>query len=360
MSKKIQIALQIDQQRYIDSFNSNETLWDIIEHFDKKTNLLNRVHEEQKPKKKSIFKKKSKTKDPNIGKWEKPSLLYINKKFSDPIQMMKATLRSIGISSGSASFKKEIETNQTNQKKEIETNQKKEIESNQTNQKKEIESNQKNQSNEKNQYHTSKISIFFPKTSKEKSKTDFSPDFFKPSAQEIKEFIVTSQKKREESEMLMTQEMREKRKKNTMIYYPKTLIRFVFPDRILVQSIFSSRQTINDLYLFLKENVLTEKYKNQPFTIYISPPVNKFQNQMNENLHNLKLTPATVFYVSFSSQKDFSSFDAILPDLIQNIDDFKETILPQSNQKSKAKQQSNQNTNQPKVSDETLKKFIRL
>lgn len=77
--------------------------------------------------------------------------------------------------------------------------------------------------------------------------------------------------------------------------YSKATIRIKFPDEILIQGNFAMMETIEDIYIFVRENL---NEPDQPFLLFTSFPSKKF-NDMKASIYSQGLAPSTLMYISF-------------------------------------------------------------
>lgn len=79
--------------------------------------------------------------------------------------------------------------------------------------------------------------------------------------------------------------------------YLKSDIRLVFPDNYIVEVSFGLKETIGDIYSFIRQYLANPE--NQ-FTISTTPPPKKY-NQLHQTIKELKLYPKVLMYVNFES-----------------------------------------------------------
>lgn len=77
--------------------------------------------------------------------------------------------------------------------------------------------------------------------------------------------------------------------------YTKAIIRFKFPNEILLQANFALMETIGDMYKFIREYIADPSLD---FYLTTSPPLKKYTNP-NATIHQENLFPSTLMYVNF-------------------------------------------------------------
>ncbi|CAI2175853.1 2049_t:CDS:10 [Funneliformis geosporum] len=118
----------------------------------------------------------------------------------------------------------------------------------------------------------------------------------------------SSKRKAEENVGFKTHSIREQEEKSRERKYPKTLIRVRFPDSFQIQMAFLSKETVGQLYEFVRDALRTPQ---REFYLYTSPPKNVLLD-MSVSLYHAELTPASVIYFSWTEK--ISDSEHILSD----------------------------------------------
>ncbi|GBC02698.1 hypothetical protein RclHR1_04760013 [Rhizophagus clarus] len=129
---------------------------------------------------------------------------------------------------------------------------------------------------------------------------DLPDSFYELTASELKFLLAMQSSKRqaEENARFKTRAVREQEDKARERKYPKTIIRVRFPDGFQIQMTFLSKETVGDLYEFVKGALRTPQ---RSFCLYTSPP-KKVLTEMSLSLYNAELSPASVVNFSWTDK----------------------------------------------------------
>ncbi|CAB4483306.1 hypothetical protein RhiirA5_407121 [Rhizophagus irregularis] len=139
---------------------------------------------------------------------------------------------------------------------------------------------------------------------------DLPDSFYELTAPELQFLLVMqdSKRKAEANAGFKTRAAREQEEKARERKYPKTMIRVRFPDGFQLQMTFLSKETVGELYEFVKEALRTPQ---RSFYLYTSPP-KKVLTEMSLSLYYAELSPASV--VNFSWTDKLSDSEHFLSD----------------------------------------------
>ncbi|TIA73737.1 hypothetical protein E3P92_01760 [Wallemia ichthyophaga] len=150
------------------------------------------------------------------------------------------------------------------------------------------------------------IQAFFDSSTRTKygnvTPKEYPESYFEPTSSELAK-AHTATSKRLESEYegpLKTRVMREREEKQRKARWPTTNIRVKFADRSIIQSAFSSTEVIARVYDFVKDT-LDDKYTNEEFVLYQSPPRIEFKPNESKRLIDLGLAPSSVLMIKFKT-----------------------------------------------------------
>lgn len=139
---------------------------------------------------------------------------------------------------------------------------------------------------------------------------DIEESEFELTAAELKEYLASTEKKKEERETIKTEKFRvldkQKQKK-----YPKALIRFRFPGGLIVQAAYNPSHTVAKLYTLIPkvmENAQTPFYLCTFFMVTIlilidiAPPVQRLDDCKEKTLGEMNLVPAAIVNVALDKK----------------------------------------------------------
>lgn len=122
------------------------------------------------------------------------------------------------------------------------------------------------------------------------------PDsFYDVTPEDLKAVQASAQKRKQQSEQLMTREMRDRDKKR----YLKTKIRVKMPDRIEIEGTFSVLETLGDVKAFVREQLRDAAL---PFYLFVTPP-RTVLNEDDLTLGELELVPAALVLLAFGTPR---------------------------------------------------------
>ncbi|KAK3608201.1 hypothetical protein CHS0354_039217 [Potamilus streckersoni] len=128
---------------------------------------------------------------------------------------------------------------------------------------------------------------------------DLPDDFYEVTVEDVKKLMADIERKREaeQNQPLMTKALRQAQLEAKYRKYTKVVIRFQFPNRLVLQGVFKPMETIFALQKFVKDHL---EEKSEPFYLYTAPPKNVL-NDLSQTLLEAHLVPASVVY--FGSQE---------------------------------------------------------
>ncbi|KAJ1827208.1 hypothetical protein LPJ56_001784, partial [Coemansia sp. RSA 2599] len=130
------------------------------------------------------------------------------------------------------------------------------------------------------------------------------PDsFYSDDSSDLKLLISVQRERQAESERgfrsRIKQEKEEQKKHEQLKQkYPKTAVRFRFPDQAQVQATFLSIDTVDELFRFVREILVIPQTLQ---TLTIQPPVTDLGKMLSTTLFDAKLTPAAVVHVKLQA-----------------------------------------------------------
>jgi len=135
-------------------------------------------------------------------------------------------------------------------------------------------------------------------------------EFFEVTEADIRKLWQDMQRRTSElqDQPLMTQTQRQQNLEAKMARYKRVVIRFQFPDRLVVQGIFRTTEPVFNLYKFIRENISD---KTLPFELYTSPPKAVLKDN-TLSLAEADLAPMSVVYFGSSVKLDHYLSDAVL------------------------------------------------
>ncbi|GFQ83624.1 tether containing UBX domain for GLUT4, partial [Trichonephila clavata] len=133
-------------------------------------------------------------------------------------------------------------------------------------------------------------------------KADLPDEFFELTVNDAKYLMETYRKERTELENqpLLTKEQRDRQILEKLSRYSQTVIRIYFPERLVLQAVFSTTETVKTVQDFI-QGYLTDINLN--FYLYITPPKEKLTP--SKTLLEAMLIPAAVVYFGSSIQLPF-------------------------------------------------------
>lgn len=146
------------------------------------------------------------------------------------------------------------------------------------------------------------------------------PDsFFDITLDDLKLMMRDLKRNREsmENAPLQTEALRRLEKENKFRTYNKTVVRVQFPDRYILQGVFSPNDMVAEVANFVKRYI---RETNREFCLYTSPP--KKILPLTETLLDVGCVPSAKIYFAFtdqSSEMNFSKFfldDKVLPFIV--------------------------------------------
>jgi hypothetical protein len=140
------------------------------------------------------------------------------------------------------------------------------------------------------------------------------PDsFYEVTQDDVKAVQASAQKRKQQSETLMTREMRDRDKKR----YLKTKIRVKMPDRIEVEGTFSVLETIGDVKTYVREQLRDATW---PFYLFVTPPRTILSDD-DLTLGELELVPAALVLLAFGTPRAPLQVEQpfLKPELLANI-----------------------------------------
>ncbi|KAL1931200.1 hypothetical protein VTP01DRAFT_10337 [Rhizomucor pusillus] len=119
---------------------------------------------------------------------------------------------------------------------------------------------------------------------------DLPESFYKLDSNEVKSLYQSHVARREklENSPLKTKKMRNAEEQERMKKYPKATIRVRFPDRLLLQAVFQSKETVGDLYDFVRS---TLEMPDKKFLLCLPPRI-KLTDPL-QTLYKAGLAPAS-------------------------------------------------------------------
>ncbi|GBL76252.1 Tether containing UBX domain for GLUT4 [Araneus ventricosus] len=127
----------------------------------------------------------------------------------------------------------------------------------------------------------------------EVKKADLPDEFFELTVNEARYLLESYRKERLELENqpLLTKDQRQRQVLDKLAQYKKTVIRVYFPERLVLQAVFQTTETVQDVQDFVR-NYLEDRHLN--FYLYITPPKEKLNP--SKSLIETMLIPAAVIY----------------------------------------------------------------
>ncbi|KAJ1820508.1 hypothetical protein LPJ75_000923 [Coemansia sp. RSA 2598] len=127
--------------------------------------------------------------------------------------------------------------------------------------------------------------------------------FYSDDSSDLKLLISVQRERQAESERgfrsRIKQEKEEQKKHEQLKQkYPKTTVRFRFPDQAQVQATFLSIDTVDELFQFVREILVIPQTLQ---TLTIQPPVTDLGKMLSTTLFDAKLTPAAVVHVKLQA-----------------------------------------------------------
>ncbi|PRP85546.1 tether containing UBX domain for GLUT4 [Planoprotostelium fungivorum] len=113
------------------------------------------------------------------------------------------------------------------------------------------------------------------------------------SSAELKRQFHDQQQKTEQNSVLSTKEWKERNKK--VAQYDKVTIRFRFPDRLEIESVFNPDDTLDIMTQFLKDQVLSRP--EIPFYLFLTPPLQRII--AGKSLKALGLIPKAIIHFAY-------------------------------------------------------------
>ncbi|XP_013387421.1 tether containing UBX domain for GLUT4 isoform X2 [Lingula anatina] len=131
---------------------------------------------------------------------------------------------------------------------------------------------------------------------------DVPDSFFEVTEHDVRRMMKDLQKsvKDMSDQPLMTQSMRKAELEEKFSKYERAVVRFHFPDKVVVQALFRPLETVFALTKFVKEHL---DDRTMSFYLYTTPPKTVLKDPSN-NLIEAGLVPASVVYVGTESQKE--------------------------------------------------------
>lgn len=96
--------------------------------------------------------------------------------------------------------------------------------------------------------------------------------------------------------------------------YLKSDIRLVFPDDYIIEVTFGLRETIGDIYSFIRQYLVNPEDK---FTISTTPPPKKY-NILHQTIKELKLYPKVLMHVNFETAYNKLKQEEVLKNLTES------------------------------------------
>ncbi|RIA95236.1 hypothetical protein C1645_816969 [Glomus cerebriforme] len=129
---------------------------------------------------------------------------------------------------------------------------------------------------------------------------DLPDSFYELTPSELQYLLAmqNSQRKAKENAVFKTRAVREQEEKARERKYPKTMIRVRFPDSFQLQMNFLSKETVGQLYEFVKGALRTPQ---RSFHLYTSPPKNVIAD-MSVSLYHAGLAPATIVHFNWTDK----------------------------------------------------------
>ncbi|TIC56544.1 putative rsec15 [Wallemia mellicola] len=146
------------------------------------------------------------------------------------------------------------------------------------------------------------ISVYKP-YEKDGNRLEYPESYYEPTSSELAR-AHTATSKRLESQYegpLKTKAIREKEERQRKAKWPTTKIRIKFSDRSIIQSEFNSVDQIGRVYDFVKL-ALDDKYINEDFLLYQSPPRIEFKVTEQKSLIDLGLAPSSILMIKFANE----------------------------------------------------------
>ncbi|CAL1284646.1 unnamed protein product [Larinioides sclopetarius] len=127
----------------------------------------------------------------------------------------------------------------------------------------------------------------------EVKKADLPDEFFELTLNEARYLLESYRKERLqwENQPLLTKDQRQRKVLDKLAQYKKTVIRVYFPERLVLQAVFQTTETVQDVHDFVR-NYLEDRNLN--FYLYITPPKEKLSP--SKSLIETMLIPAAVIY----------------------------------------------------------------
>lgn len=83
------------------------------------------------------------------------------------------------------------------------------------------------------------------------------------------------------------------------VAYTRTRVRVKFPDGFILEGSFGAKESIGDIYAFVKENLADPG----DFYLFETPPKRKLTD-MGKQLHKAKFVPSVLLYFSWSNDEN--------------------------------------------------------
>lgn len=170
------------------------------------------------------------------------------------------------------------------------------------------ESVQNASNGDKNNKEISSVKVFMLDTSSSSAMRFSARDFdsqltdqdFQLTPSELKMLLKDADEKRKRSQMFISKDVTEREKRRMAAVYDKCVVRFRFPNSLIIQATFKPSHTIRDLRKFVRETIEdTENERGQRFMIYVSPPVQRIDTEQNlgKTLERMHFLPAVILNV---------------------------------------------------------------
>ena len=134
--------------------------------------------------------------------------------------------------------------------------------------------------------------------------------FFELTEEDVKKMYMDLQQRLKEDDetQLLTQAMRKAKAEQRLAKYDYAFIRFMFPDKLVLQAMFRPREPVYNLYKFITEQIQS---KSDLFHLFTSPPKHILKDK-TLTLIEARLVPMTVVYVGLDIKLDRYLSDAVL------------------------------------------------
>ncbi|XP_022315827.2 tether containing UBX domain for GLUT4-like [Crassostrea virginica] len=179
---------------------------------------------------------------------------------------------------------------------------------------------------------------------------DLPDEFFEVNENDIKKMMIDLQKKvqSEADQPLLTKSMIQERLEAKYSRYQQVVLRFQFPDKVVLQGLFRPKETVHALHKFVKDYL---EDKSLGFYLYTAPPKQLLKDQ-SLNLIQAKLAPASVIYFGSETPKEHYLSEAVMKEIgtKQRAEEIVENCLPREDAPPSAGRDSKPGPSKPRTS----------